>query len=58
MTNPEMFALLGFIGDLDSGLRIGSLCTSSTTKGYVMGGVSGSSSLVRVQELEQGKQNG
>ena len=58
MTNPEIFALLGFVGDLDSGLRIGSSCTSNTTKGYVMGGVGGSCSLIRVQESEQGKQNG
>ena len=54
---PEALSMLGYVGNFDSGLRIGKLCRVDNKKGYVIGGVSDNSSLVRVQDLDDSKQN-
>ena len=54
---PEAFSLLGFIGNFDNGLRIGKMCKADNMKGYVIGGVSDNSSLVRVQDIAENKPN-
>ena len=54
---PETFSMLGFIGNFDSGLRIGKMCRVDDVNGYVIGGVSDNSPLVRVQDVDENKQN-
>ena len=49
--------MLGFIGNFDSGLRIGKMCRLNEGKGYIMGEVSVNSSLLRVQEIDEVNQN-